>query len=193
MLNQLVELLNKNIAGANATAHIPEDEKLDGSVTIEASTIFAVASFLRSNKEMPFNALQVISAVDYLDYFEVCYMFAHFNIEDPRSVILKVKLTDRVSPALESITSIYAAANFQEREAYDMMGITFKNHPDHRRILCPDDWVGFPLRKDYVYPKMYNGMEVFPDSKMNFEDREFKARQDMIAKAQKASSVDEVQ
>lgn len=193
MLNQLVELINKNVAGANAVAHIPEDTKLDGSVTIEAAAIFEVAKFLRSNKEMPFNALQVISAVDYLDYFEVCYMLAHFDIESPREVILKVKLTDRVAPTLDSITSIYAAANFQEREAYDMMGISFKNHPDHRRILCPDDWVGFPLRKDYVYPKMYNGMEVFPDNKMNFEDREFKARQDMIAKAQKASSVDEVQ
>ncbi|MFA5583561.1 MAG: NADH-quinone oxidoreductase subunit C [Bacteriovoracaceae bacterium] len=194
MLNQLVELINKNIPGANATAFIPEDTaKLDGSVTIEASKILDVAKWLRSNNEMPFNVLQVISAVDYIEYFEVCYMFAHFDVENPRSVILKVKLTDRVDPRLDSIVSVYPAANFQEREAFDMMGVRFNNHPDPRRILCPDDWVGFPLRKDYVYPKMYNGMEVFPDSKMNFEDREFKARQDLINKAQKAASVDEVQ
>lgn len=190
MLNQLAELINKNVVGANATVSMPEDEKLQGSVYVESTKIFETAKWLRSNKEMPFNALQVISTVDYLEYIEVCYMFAHFDIENPRDVILKVKLTDRVNPNVDSIVSIYAAASFQEREAYDMMGVRFNNHPDHRRILCPDDWVGYPLRKDYVYPKMYNGMEVFPDSKMNFEDREYKARQDLIAKAQKASATD---
>ncbi len=190
MLNQLAETINRNIQGANAQAFIPEDAKLHGSVTIEATKLFEVATWLRSNKELPFNVLQVISAVDYLDYFEVCYMFANFNPEDMRDVILKVKLTDRVNPNLDSICSIYASANFQEREAFDMMGVRFNNHPDHRRILCPDDWEGFPLRKDYVYPKMYNGMEVFPDAKMNFEDREFEARQKLISKAQNTASTD---
>lgn len=190
MLNQLAELINKNVEGANATVSTPEEANLQASLYIESTKMFEVAKWLRTNKEMPFNVLQVISTVDYLDYFEVCYMFAHFDIENPRDFILKVKLTDRVNPNVDSIVSIYAAASFQEREAYDMMGIRFNNHPDHRRILCPDDWEGFPLRKDYVYPKMYNGMEVFPDSKMNFEDREYKARQELIAKAQKASSVD---
>ena len=190
MLNQLAELINSNVAGANATVSMPEEANLDGAIYIDGAKMFDVAKWLRSNKEMPFNVLQVISTVDYLEYIEVCYMFAHFDIENPREFILKVKLTDRVNPNIDSIVSIYAAASFQEREAYDMMGGRFNNHPDHRRILCPDDWEGYPLRKDYVYPKMYNGMEVFPDSKMNFEDREYKARQDLIAKAQKASSVD---
>ncbi|HLW56319.1 MAG TPA: NADH-quinone oxidoreductase subunit C [Bacteriovoracaceae bacterium] len=190
MLNQLAELINSNVAGANATVSMPEEANLDGAIYIDGAKMFDVAKWLRSNKEMPFNVLQVISTVDYLEYIEVCYMFAHFDIENPREFILKVKLTDRVNPNIDSIVSIYAAASFQEREAYDMMGVRFNNHPDHRRILCPDDWEGYPLRKDYVYPKMYNGMEVFPDSKMNFEDREYKARQDLIAKAQKASSVD---
>jgi NADH-quinone oxidoreductase subunit C len=108
----------------------------------------------------------------------------HYDPAHPREFILKVKLTDRVAPALDSIVNLYAAANFQEREVYDMFGIKFNNHPDHRRILCPDDWQGFPLRKDYVAQKFYNGMEVYPDSKMNFEDREFIVRQDMIKKAQ---------
>ncbi|MFA7613558.1 MAG: NADH-quinone oxidoreductase subunit C, partial [Candidatus Caldatribacteriota bacterium] len=184
------ELINSNVAGANATVSMPEEANLDGAIYIDGAKMFDVAKWLRSYKEMPFNVLQVISTVDYLEYIEVCYMFAHFDIENPREFILKVKLTDRVNPNIDSIVSIYAAASFQEREAYDMMGVRFNNHPDHRRILCPDDWEGYPLRKDYVYPKMYNGMEVFPDSKMNFEDREYKARQDLIAKAQKASSVD---
>jgi NADH-quinone oxidoreductase subunit C len=141
---------------------------------------------------MPFNALQVISGVDYVEHLEVCYMFAHFDIENPREVILKVKLTDRVNPEVESIQGVYAAANFQEREVYDMFGIKFSNHPDLRRILCPDDWQGFPLRKDYIVQKYYNGMEVNPDHKMNFDDREYIVRQEMIKNAQK-SAASEVQ
>jgi NADH-quinone oxidoreductase subunit C len=123
-----------------------------------------------------------------MDYMEVCYMFAHFDPNSPRDLILKVKVTDRVAANVDSIVKLYPAANFQERECYDMFGITFNNHPDHRRILCPDDWEGFPLRKDYVAQKMYNGMEVYPDGKMNFEDREYIVRQDMIKKAQAAAS-----
>jgi NADH-quinone oxidoreductase subunit C len=102
--------------------------------------------------------------------------------------MLKVKLTDRLNPVVDSIVKLFAAANFQEREVYDMFGIKFNNHPDLRRILCPDDWQGWPLRKDYVAQKDYNGMAVYPDGKMNFDDREFIVRQDMIKKAQEAKA-----
>jgi NADH-quinone oxidoreductase subunit C len=184
-LHKLADMINQSVSGANATAFIPEDtKKLDGSVNVEPSKIYSVVEFLKTNKELPFNSLHVISGVDYVDYMEVCYMLTHYDLESPRQFILKVKLTDRVNPALDSIVKLYAAANFQEREVYDMFGIKFNNHPDLRRILCPDDWQGWPLRKDYVAQKFYNGIEVYPDSKMNFEDREFIVRQDMIKKAQ---------
>lgn len=188
-LNKLTELINKNISGANAVAFTPEDSsKLDGSITIDTSKIYSVVEFLKTNKEISFNSLQVISGVDWLDYMEVCYMFANFDVENPRELILKVKLTDRVNPIVDSIVRLYAAANFQEREVYDMFGIKFNNHPDLRRILCPDDWKGWPLRKDYVAQKDYNGMAVYPDGKMNFEDREYIIRQDMIKKAQETKA-----
>lgn len=183
-VNKVAELINKSVSGANAVAVSPEDKKLDGSVVVEASKIYAVVEFLKTNKEMPFNSLHVISGVDYVEWMEVCYMMTHYDLENPRQFTLKVKLTDRVNPTVDSIVKLYAAANFQEREVYDMFGIKFNNHPDLRRILCPDDWQGFPLRKDYVAQKDYNGMEVYPDGKMNFEDREFIVRQDMIKKAQ---------
>lgn len=183
--SKLADLINKNVSGANATVTTPEDaNKTDPSITVEASQIHAVVSFLKTNTEMPFNSLQVISGVDWVEFMEVCYMMAHFDLETPREFILKVKVTDRVNPTVDSIVDLYAAANFQEREVYDMFGIKFNNHPDLRRILCPDDWEGYPLRKDYVVQKDYNGMTVYPDNKMNFEDREFIVRQDMIKKAQ---------
>jgi NADH-quinone oxidoreductase subunit C len=190
MLNQLVELINKNVPGAKAVLNSAADSKTDSSITVDASSILTVATWLRSNKEMPFNVLQVMSGVDYVEHMEVCYMFAHFDLENPRELILKTKLTDRVSPSLDSIEAIYPAANYQEREVFDMFGIKFNGHPDLRRILCPDDWQGFPLRKDYIVQKYYNGMEVNPDGKMNFEDREYIVRQEMIKKAQSSVASD---
>jgi len=113
---------------------------------------------------------------------------ANFDLNNAYDFVLKVRVSDRVSPSVDSVVSVWPAANFQERECYDMFGVTFKNHPDHRRILCPDDWEGFPLRKDYNAPKYYNGMEVFPDSKMNLEDREFIIRQKMIREQQNGNA-----
>ncbi len=182
--DKLASMINAAVSGANATVNKPEDSKCDSSISVEAGKIYAVVEFLKTNKELPFNSLHVISGVDYVDYMEVCYMMTHYDASAPREFILKTKVTDRVNPTLDSIVKLYAAANFQEREVYDMFGIKFNNHPDMRRILCPDDWQGWPLRKDYVAQKMYNGMAVYPDGKMNFDDREFIVRQDMIKKAQ---------
>ncbi len=187
-LNQLASLINKNVSGANATVNVATDAKLDSNVSVETSHIYKVAEWLRSNTELPFNALQAISGVDYLDYMEVCYVLAHFDVDHPRELILKVRVTDRVEPKIDSIMKVYPAADWQEREVYDMFGIKFNNHKDLRRILCPDDWQGWPLRKDYIAQKFYNGMEVYPDNKMNFEDRDFIVRQAMIKKAQETKA-----
>ena len=186
MLNELAQKLNAAVSGANAQVVSPEDAKLDSSILVEAAHIHAVASWLKSSGSM--NALQAISGVDYIEYIEVVYIFGNFNPTAPGQLLLKVRVTDRVNGAVDSITDVFPAANFQERECYDMLGVRFNNHPDHRRILCPDDWQGYPLRKDYVAQKNYNGMEVYPEGKMNMPDREFIVRQEMIKKAQEAAS-----
>lgn len=186
MLNDIAQKINAAVPGANAQVLAAEDAKLDSAILVEASKIHPVAHFLKQSGLM--NVLQVISGVDYLDYIEVVYAFAKFHQHSPAQMLLKVRVTDRVNGNLDTITDLFPAANFQERECYDMLGIKFNNHPDHRRILCPDDWEGFPLRKDYVAAKNYNGMEVFPEGKMNMADREFIVRQEMIKKAQEAAS-----
>jgi NADH-quinone oxidoreductase subunit C len=188
MLNELAQKINSAVSGANATVNTPAETKADSSITVEANQIYAVAKFLKDSGSM--NALQVISGVDYVDYLEVVYIFASYDLENPSQLLLKVKLTDRENPNVDTITDLFPAANFQERECFDMLGVKFNKHPDHRRILCPDDWEGFPLRKDYVVQKVYNGMEVNPDSKMNLDDREFAARQKAIKGAQDAASSD---
>jgi NADH-quinone oxidoreductase subunit C len=185
-LEKLKDLINTNVSSANA--QLLKAEVGMSSIVINAEAVLKVCQFLRDNKQKPFNVLQVISGVDYLEYIEVNYMLANFDLNNAYDFVLKVRLADRVNPSLESVVSVWSAANFQERECYDMLGVTFKNHPDHRRILCPDDWEGFPLRKDYNAPKYYNGMEVFPDSKMNLEDREFIVRQKMIKEQQQGNA-----
>jgi NADH-quinone oxidoreductase subunit C len=184
MFKDLVRLINENVSGANASLIVAEDSKMDSSILIEASKIFEVCQYLKSNEQFPFNALQVISGVDFLEFLEVNYIFANFDFERSYQLILKVRITDRVNGHVQTIVPLYPAANFQERECFDMFGIKFDHHPDHRRILCPDDWQGYPLRKDYIAQKVYRNMEVYPDNKMNMADREFIVRQDMIKKAQ---------
>ncbi|HXH32170.1 MAG TPA: NADH-quinone oxidoreductase subunit C [Bacteriovoracaceae bacterium] len=188
MLNEIVDLISKNIPSAGAVLNAAADAKTDSSITVDAGSLFKVAEFLKNNSSMPFNVLQCITGVDYLEHMHVSYIFANFDVNASREFILKVKITDRINGNVDSLVSLYPAANFLEREVYDMFGIMFNNHPDLRRILCPDDWLGWPLRKDYVSQKYYNGIEVFPDHKMNFEDREFIVRQDMIKKAQLAAA-----
>lgn len=188
MLKELTDLINASVTSARAQVIDALDAKFHGGILVDAAGLHATVSFLKSNDKYPFNVLQVISGVDYTEYLEVNYMLAHFHLENPYEIILKVRLTDRVNANVDSIVDLFAAANFQERECYDMLGVKFNNHPDHRRILCPDDWEGFPLRRDYITQKTYRGMEVFPEGKMNMGDREFIVRQDMIKKAQEAAA-----
>jgi NADH-quinone oxidoreductase subunit C len=172
MHNEIVSFINSKVAGANATAHIAEVG--DSSVTVDGSKIKEVCLALRDSSEFELHTLQVITGTDYSDRIEVSYVLASYtkNLE----LILKVKLpkaSKDATPAVESVVSVWSSANFQERECYDMIGVIFNNHPDFRRILCPEDWEGFPLRKDYVVQEVYNGMTVNPAHKINTGDQFF--------------------
>lgn len=178
MLENLKNLINEKISSANAT--ILSAEAGDQSLEVSAEVILEVCQLLRDNGVQSFNVLQVMTGVDYPDYFEVNYILANFDLEKPAQLILKTKVSDKENPTLQTVTSIWKSADWQERECFDMIGVRFEGHPDHRRILCPDDWEGFPLRKDYKVAKVYRDMEIEPEAKMNWEERNFKDRQDEI-------------
>ena len=129
----------------------------------------------RKLKDSPweFNVLEVISGIDKPTAIEVNYMLTSFT--KGHDLILKVALAkeDKELPELDSLTDLWSAANWQERECYDLIGVRFKGHPDLRRILCPDDWEGHPLRKDYKVQQEYHGMKVEPEDKINTEDHLF--------------------
>ncbi|MFH1323452.1 MAG: NADH-quinone oxidoreductase subunit C [Methanobacteriota archaeon] len=97
-------------------------------------------------KEMGFDHLSVITGVDCVDRVEVIYNF--FSYKKKQNLALKVVL-DHGAPAVDSVISIWKVADWLERETYDLVGIKFNGHPDLRRILLPEGWIGHPLRKDY--------------------------------------------
>jgi NADH-quinone oxidoreductase subunit C len=119
------------------------------SVYMERASIREACVLLQSDPEAKYNFLSDITCVDLYPSeprFEVCYhLLSHARKERVR---VKVRLAGE-DASLESITSVWPAANFFEREIFDLFGIRFEGHPNLRRILMPDDWEGYPLRKDY--------------------------------------------
>ena len=97
-------------------------------------------------KEMGFDNLSVVTGVDYKDRFEVVYNF--FSYRKKQNLVLKVVLGHE-NPVVESLTPIWKVADWLERETYDLLGIKFSGHPNLKRILLPEGWIGHPLRKDY--------------------------------------------
>lgn len=118
------------------------------SVFVAREAIVDVARFLRDDPELNYNFLSNLCGVDYLGRdprFEVVYhLLSHTN---HHRVCLKVGVPE-LDPSLPSLTGVWATANWQERETYDMFGLIFTGHPGLYRILMPDDWEGYPQRKD---------------------------------------------
>ncbi|MEK6600026.1 MAG: NADH-quinone oxidoreductase subunit C [Deltaproteobacteria bacterium] len=125
---------------------------------IRKDSLLEICGFLKMDSELQFNFLSDIAAVDYFPQrprFEVVYHL--YSIPKKHRLGLKVKVED--GEVVPSVTSLWNSANWAEREAYDMFGIRFEGHPNLKRIYMPEDWEGFPLRKDYPlkgYKDQYN-------------------------------------
>jgi NADH-quinone oxidoreductase subunit C len=119
------------------------------SVTVDRARIVEVCDFLKRDAETPFDYLSDLTCVHYPDRreapFEIVYNL--FSIPANERVRLKVRTSDTIG--VESVTSVWPAANWPEREVFDLFGVHFSNHPDLRRLLLPPDWEGHPLRKDF--------------------------------------------
>jgi NADH-quinone oxidoreductase subunit C len=141
----------------------------DPFINVNGESIVDVLKFLRDDQAYLCQSLVVIAATDFLKKdaaegqpaveprIEVVYIV--YSYHHKHQLTLKVKLP-RDNPSVPTISTLYRAANWYERECYDMLGVVFEGHPNHKRILTPPDWVGHPLRKDYVFPEEYNGMKV---------------------------------
>ena len=114
---------------------------------VNKEEILQVAKQLKENKITAFDFLFCQTAVDWISRFEVIYNLA--STEFNHNLILKVNIEDRNNAEIDSVISLWKAAELYECEIYDLFGIRFKGHPTLRRIFLGDEWPGFPLRKDY--------------------------------------------
>lgn len=126
-------------------------------IKVPASLIKDVAKVLRDDDQLQFNTLMCLSGLHYPKEEEMGVAYHLYSTHLGHNLALNVRVPE-VKPELPTIEQIWKTANWHEREAYDMFGIIFTGHPDLRRILCPDDWEGHPLRKDYVQQETYRGV-----------------------------------
>ena len=131
---------------------VPDAEFLENkqfvTFVIPPAKMHDLALKLKSEADLAFDYLFCLSAVDMVKYLEVVY---HLESTSNRHMLeLKVRTDDRENGAVDTVCDIWRTAEFHEREAFDLMGIRFTNHPDLRRLFLEDDWKGRPLRKDYV-------------------------------------------
>ena len=125
-----------------------------------------VAVFLRDDPRLAFNFLRAISSLDLAadNQLACIYDLHRIPVDRPMELITETSefavrvVVDRNDPVIPSVAQVWPTANWHEREAADLMGLVFSGHPDPRRILCPDDWEGHPLRKDYEFPREYHGI-----------------------------------
>ncbi|MBI4115920.1 MAG: NADH-quinone oxidoreductase subunit C [Candidatus Omnitrophica bacterium] len=125
---------------------------INNALLMKPEDLIRVVQFLKDSPEFKMNYLSNITAVDYVEYLESVYHL--YSIENPPHstagpIVLKVRVP-RDNPKIPSLVPVFRGAEFQEREAYDMMGIVYEGHPDLRRIFMWEGFEGFPLRKDYT-------------------------------------------
>lgn len=156
-LDQIKELVESQFPNAVVGEDLTASPQ---ALVVRLENLHAVCEFLHASKETYFDSLSCLTGIDNgkeTDKMEVVYNL--YSIPFDIHLMLKVVL-EREEPEVESVSDIWKTADWHEREAYDLLGIRFTNHPDLRRILLPDDWEGFPLRKDYVAQERYHKVKV---------------------------------
>ena len=167
-VDQLKQKFGDKITGANL-------DNVDPWVEVAPEGLVAVCTHLKEEPSLAFDYLNCISGVDYLHtdekkakkvdwepHTEVVYHL--FSMQHKHSLVVKVILPRWLDdeqgklPEVPSVAGIWSTADWHEREVYDLSGVMFTGHPNMRRILCPEDWVGHPLRKDYEMPLEYHGI-----------------------------------
>lgn len=149
-------------------------EGIDHWIEVTPQSLLEVAGYLKSDERLKFDALNNLCGVDYLEtdpkaknvpyepHLEMVYHL--YSYTHKHWLTLKVKLPRWKNdvagelPEIDSVARVWAIADWHERETYDLVGIRFVGHPNLKRILCPEDWEGHPLRKDYDFPLEYHGV-----------------------------------
>lgn len=155
--DQLYTLVQKNCKNGEP---VRDEASTPKAINISAADILDVCTVLHQDPSSYFDMLSCVTGIDNgpeAATMEVAYNL--YSIPFDHHIMLKVVLR-RENPEVDTVSHIWKTAEWHEREAFDMYGIKFRNHPDLRRILMPADWEGFPLRKDYKHQEYYRDIKV---------------------------------
>jgi NADH-quinone oxidoreductase subunit C len=146
-LDKYIKVISENIGeDVIEESYINELSKGVPTLVFKNERWFEVAQFLKHNEQLAFDYLSSLHGTDFETHMEVYIHF--YSFKEKHSLAVRVKV-DRDEPKIASVTPIWSGADWPERESYDLLGIQFEGHPNMTRILLSDDWVGYPLRKDY--------------------------------------------
>ncbi|MBI82585.1 MAG: NADH-quinone oxidoreductase subunit C [Planctomycetaceae bacterium] len=167
-----LDKLKQRFADGVVTANL---EAIDPWIEVSPTALVEICRYLRDEPDLRFELLNCVTVVDYFEpdpkkakkvdwepHLEVVYHVS--SVTHKHSLVLKINLArwkddqEGQLPEVSSVASVWSTADWHEREVFDLSGINFTGHPDLRRILCPEDWIGHPLRKDYEIPLEYHGI-----------------------------------
>jgi len=135
----------------------------DPFIMIQPAAIVEVGRFLKTEPDLFFDCLTNESGVDYKAKGVIQVVYHLYSYRHRHAIVLKVD-APRENPVVPTVEHVWKTANWLEREIYDLLGVTFDGHVDLRRLLMPEDWVGHPLRKDFVEPEEYHGISTRRES-----------------------------
>ncbi|MHB1843859.1 MAG: NADH-quinone oxidoreductase subunit C [Deltaproteobacteria bacterium] len=150
----------------------------DPFFTVKPERILEVCRFLKDEPTLACDFLEDVTATDHPKENLIRVVYHLFSYRHRHGIVLKAELP-REAPSLPSVDPVWKAANWLEREVYDLFGVTFEGHPDLRRVMMPDDWVGHPLRKDYQEAGGYLDISNIRDSPLV----EFRRMDDAVREA----------
>ena len=140
-----------------------EPNALDPFVVIDPARILDVCRVLHDDPDLAFDCLSNLSGVDLIKEEQLQVVLHLYSYAHRHFLVVKANVP-REEPRMPSVESIWKAANWLEREVFDLLGIEFTGHSDLRRLLMPEDWVGHPLRKDFIEPEEYHGISTRRES-----------------------------
>lgn len=131
----------------------------DPYLHVDPQAIVEVSRYLRDEPELKFEVLSDLTALDWPKEEKIQVVYHLYSYTHRHQIVLKVDLP-REAPRVATVEGVWMAADWMEREVFDLFGVVFEGHSDLRRIMLPEDWVGHPLRKDYVEQEEYDGIST---------------------------------
>ena len=153
---EIFERVNELCPGAAADL---DEECLDPFFKVNAANLKEVCLALRDDGALKFSVLSDLTAVDLPTGNVIQVVYHLYSYEPPQQIVIKADV-DRDEPRIVTVEDVWKVANWFEREVFDLFGVLFEGHSDLRRILLPEDWVGYPLRKDFVEQEEYDGIST---------------------------------